>query len=190
MMQKNEIRLTHPDFIIRSLRESDLQWRVDWFNDPQVSQTLIVNETIELEKTKAWFQKNQGNTSRLDCFIEDHDARPIGLVGLRQISADNHSACVYIVIGDKSYWGRGVMYSSHMLLLDYAFQELKLHKIWCNVLQYNIASCITLKKIGFQIDGLLRDEFLRDGRFYSVYRMSILSEEFNRIPEKSQPNKS
>lgn len=181
-----EIRLVHPDFIIRSLREDDLQWRVDWFNDPQISQSLIVNERIELDKTKAWFQKNQGNASRLDCFIEDHNARPLGLIGLRQIIADNQSACIYIVIGDKSYWGRGLMYSSHMLLLDYTFREMKLHKIWCNVLQHNVASCITLKKIGFQIDGLLRDEFLRANQFYSVYRMSILSDEFNRTVEKSQ----
>lgn len=175
------VKLNHPDFILRSLQEADLPWRVKWLNDPDILQTLMINEVIEPEKTKNWFHRIKQDQNRLDLFIEDTQGCPVGIIGLRNIDFQSQNACIYIVIGNKEYWGKGLMYSTHLELMKYAYSKLKLHKIWCNVLQHNIASCITLKKIGFQIDGLLRDEFLRDKQFYSVYRFSMLDEEFYRV---------
>ena len=91
---------------LRPLEKSDLEYRVKWFNDPEVSENLILDEKLNLEKTIKWFDSAQKDESRRDFVIETVDKQSIGFIGFRKISEQNRSACVYIVIGKKSYWAK------------------------------------------------------------------------------------
>jgi RimJ/RimL family protein N-acetyltransferase len=160
-----ETKITGDHIILRPLRKADLENRVRWFNDPDVRKTLIVCEQFELEKTTRWFERIQQDDNRVEFVIESAfteaavDKTPqktvIGVIGLTGIDTTHRTAEIYIVIGQKEFWGKGVILEAERLLIDWAFNFLRLEKIWADVLPNNIASIITMKKLGFQIEGTL-----------------------------------
>jgi len=97
---------------LRPLEKDDLENRVRWFNDPEVSENLILDEKLNIEKTIKWFDCAQKDESRRDFVIETVDKQPIGFIGFRKISKKNLSACVYIVIGEKKLLGERYWYRS------------------------------------------------------------------------------
>ena len=63
------------------------------------------------------------------------------------------------------------------MMLKYAFQTLGMHKVTAEVLSENAPSVAMCKKCGFSVDGCLRDDVYKNGRYYDVLTMSILIEE-------------
>jgi RimJ/RimL family protein N-acetyltransferase len=163
---------------LRPLEKGDLENRVRWFNDPEVSENLILDEKLNLEKTIKWFDCAQKDESRRDFVIETVDKQPIGFVGFRKISKENRSACVYIVIGKKSYWGKGIGTEALSILIQWGFFELALNKIWSTVKFTNTVSLALLKKVGFNEEGLLREEEILSGQKIDIVRVGLLCDEF------------
>ena len=59
-------------------------------------------------------------------------------------------------------------------LLDIAWRELDLHKVWLIVRRDNRSAQAMYLKIGFDFEGVLRDEYRVNERYYDMVRMSIL----------------
>jgi RimJ/RimL family protein N-acetyltransferase len=171
-------KITGENIVLRPLVKADIETRIKWFNDPDVRKTLIINEQFELQKTIKWFEKMQADDSRAEFVIETRQKIPVGVIGLTGIDKTHKTAEIYIVIGQKEFWGKGVMHEAECLLIDWAFNSLGLEKIWAEVRQDNIASVITMKKIGFQIEGTLRNEKIVNGRRETVLRVGLLREDF------------
>lgn len=163
---------------LRPLTEADLPLRVQWYNDPDIRRTLLVDEVFTLEGTRKWFARIQEDASRLDWMIETSAGMSIGLISLLHIDPKNKTAEIIIVIGDRAYWGRGVMAEAEALLIGWAFEKLLLEKIWAVALPGNLASLITMKKLGFVIEGTLRGEAVKDGRRTDLFRLGLLKDEF------------
>lgn len=163
---------------LRCMTEEDLPLKIQWYNDPEIRKTLILDEILELDKTVQWFQAAQRLETRLDLMIEDQQGRPIGLIGLVQIDPESKSAEIFIVIGDRNYWAKGVMLEAERLLIGWAFETLKLEKIWAQSRTENIASMITMKKIGFRTEGTLRRHAVIAGRPVDVFQVGLLKEDF------------
>ncbi|MGG6239623.1 GNAT family N-acetyltransferase [Nodosilinea sp. AN01ver1] len=60
----------------------------------------------------------------------------------------------------RSAWGRGFMHEALSALIDYAFAELKLHRIEAEIDPRNQASAKTLDRLGFLNEGHLRDRWM------------------------------
>ena len=160
------------------MEKSDVANKIRWFNDPEVNKTLLIEETLELDKSIEWFERTRSDASRRDFVIETVDGKPIGIISLVHISDIHKTAEIYIVIGEKDYWGKGVMHEAESLFIDWAFSSLKLEKIRADAVVNNIASIITMKKLGFKIEGTLRKERFLRGRHIDVIRLGLLKEEF------------
>jgi RimJ/RimL family protein N-acetyltransferase len=170
--------ITGDHIVLRPLNKTDIENRVRWFNDPDVRKTLIISERFELDKTIRWFEKIQHDDSRVEFAIETTEKIPVGVIGLAGIDSTHRTAEIYLVIGQKEFWGKGVMLEAECLLIDWAFNSLGLEKIWAQARPENIASLITMKKIGFQVEGTLRSEKVVDGKRTDVLRLGLLKNEF------------
>ncbi len=60
----------------------------------------------------------------------------------------------------------------------YAFKELKFHRIWLDVKEFNTRAKNVYIKCGFKIEGLLRECIFVDGHYESLYLLSILENEY------------
>ena len=71
-----------------------------------------------------------------------------------------------------------------MLILDYAFKELNLNKVYAYVWENNKAMMNLNKKAGFEIEGLLRDDILSHGELRNRYIMGILRKDYLKLHSK------
>jgi len=163
---------------LRTTVKSDMDLKVKWYNDPEVNKTLVLPEKLELQRTYEWFERAQKDKTREDWVIETLGGEAIGVIGIKEINRNNRSGLLYIVIGEKQYWGKGVGSESELLAMHYGFRELDLHKIRGSALESNAASLAVIKRVGFTREGTLRDEYFRDGEFFDVHIFSILRDEF------------
>jgi len=168
---------------LRPLEKRDIELKVKWYNDPQVNKTLILNEELELAKSLEWFDKAIHDDSRRDFIIETKDGEPIGLTGLLGIDRIHGTAECFCVIGRKEFWGKGIGAQVHSLLIQWAFDELNLHKIWAVVYTNNAAVLKLVKKLGFEIEGTLRQEKCIAGKRIDMFRIGLLRDEFRPLAE-------
>ncbi len=178
MKEEKKVIIRGQRIQLRKTVREDMELKVRWYNDPEVNKTLVLPEKLELKKTYEWFERVQQGDSREDWIIETLDGKAIGLIGIKEINENNKSGLLYIVIGDKNYWGKGLGYEAELLAIHYGFKHLKLHRVLGGALENNPASIAVINKIGFHHDGTSRDEYFADGMYYDFHRYSILEDEF------------
>ncbi len=105
------------------------------------------------------------------------DGRPIGAMAFLDHSKEQQRAELRKLIGDPSSRGQGLAEEATRLWIRYGFQGLGLKKIYVSTLQTQIANIKLNEDIGFEVEGLLRNELLIDGHRHDVLRMGISSEE-------------
>jgi|SRR5699024_3519255 len=166
---------------IRLMEEEDVPHKVEWFNDEEVRETLNVDFPISIVGTKKWLQNVSLNSTRRDFIIcSSSDSIPIGYCGLVNIDIKNLKAESYFGIGNKDYWGKGYASEGRKLLLDYAFDELNLNKVYSYVWSENEKMIHINKKVGFQVEGKLRDDVFHQGRYRDKLIMGLLRRDYIR----------
>ncbi|MEG1011498.1 MAG: GNAT family protein, partial [Ruthenibacterium sp.] len=97
----------------------------------------------------------------------------IGSVYLRDIDSENHKAELGVFIGDNTARGKGYGTLAIEKLLEYAFTNLKLHKVFLRVFKKNEIAIRSYEKTGFVKEGCFCDDVCIDGLFYDVVFMGI-----------------
>ena len=106
------------------------------------------------------------------------DDRRIGNVTLRGIDKENGAAEVSIVIIDKASQGLGLGTDALNCLIDFAFGELRLERVYLHVFDYNARARRSYERAGFQTDAILRNARFHRGRHHDVHLMSILRDDW------------
>lgn len=101
------------------------------------------------------------------------DNRPIGVLAFLDHSIDQKRAELRKLIGDPDARGQGLAEEATRLWIGYGFDALGLEKIYVSTLQTNISNIKLNERIGFRVEGLLRNEVLIDGKRHDVLRMGI-----------------
>ncbi|XMB87083.1 GNAT family protein [Mycoplasmatota bacterium WC44] len=109
----------------------------------------------------------------------EFEGRMIGGVSLKLGVTDN-GARYSIGILDESLYSKGMGTKITNAILDFAFNELKLHRVDLVVLEFNHRGIHCYEKCGFTKEGVMRDSILIDGIYYSDITMSILENEYNK----------
>lgn len=95
-------------------------------------------------------------------FIIEIDGKLAGSIGI--INIDGHKCEIGYWIRPE-YSGKGVMTKVIAEVVDYAFNKLKLKRIFAPVLTHNKASAKILEKNGFLIEGVLKSFYFKDGKY-------------------------
>lgn len=80
---------------------------------------------------------------------------------------------------DLKHTQQGYMYEALNLVVDYAFNEIKFHRIEAGVMPSNHASYRLLERCGFVREGLLRKNVHINGRWEDHYIYGLLNENDN-----------
>jgi RimJ/RimL family protein N-acetyltransferase len=83
-----------------------------------------------------------------------------------------------ILIADEQDRSKGFGRELIKALLKICFGELALHRVDLGVFEYNKAAIRCYQSCGFSIEGTMRESFVIDGEYCSVYNMSILDREY------------
>lgn len=157
----------------RKLAMEDLPLRMKWLNDPEVNKHLghRVRNGMSEESHCQWFAKYFADDAN-ELSIIEVDGKPVGQVGLNHIDHLDKHACLYLTIGEKDYWGKGVGSAAMAHILDYGFNTLGLHKIYLEVHARNKVAITLYEKFGFVKEGLFKENVLYDDGFDDEIRMA------------------
>jgi RimJ/RimL family protein N-acetyltransferase len=111
--------------------------------------------------------------------LEPEDAPAIGRIEWEELDRHNRSAAVMILVGDPAYWGHGYGTDALVALLRYLFHVRGLHRVTLTVLSWNERAIRSYLKIGFVVEGVLRDDVYDEGRYHAQTVMGILRHEFD-----------
>ena len=106
------------------------------------------------------------------------DGRYIGHVRLHGIDRKELNAHLAIGIFDRRFWSHGYGSEAIDLILGYAFETLRLHRVDLRVLEFNMRAIRAYEKCGFVHEGVERESCHLNGRWYSDVIMGILEDEY------------
>lgn len=98
----------------------------------------------------------------------------VGSIGLWRFDRQNHRAEIGYML-EPSLQGKGIMYEAIQKVLDYGFQQLKLHSIEAQIDPQNVASAALLKKAGFVQEAYFRENCYHQGFYTDTAVFSILT---------------
>lgn len=163
---------------IRKFEKKDISNKVRWINDPQNHAYLHYDLPLEEDKTEAWFEKNHGRQDRYDAVILV-DNIPVGLIGLLSIDFKNSKAEYYVLLGERTYLGKGIAAGATLQLLYYAYEQLGLNRVYLYTEVDNTAAIRLYERIGFKREGLLKDDLFFKGHYVDRYLYGLNRKDFN-----------
>lgn len=169
------MELLKDNVLVREFRLEDIPQKVEWINNPNNNEYLHYNLPLSVEGTTHWFI-NKDSSSRLDCVVE-YDGIPVGVIGLLQIDNSNKKAEFYITIGSTEFKRKGIATIATKLIIDYAFHELNLQKVYLNVDEKNENACRLYEKVGFKCEGVFIKDMFFKNEWINRRRYAVLNEE-------------
>ena len=172
------------DINIRPIVLDDTDLIVEWRNADAVRSNLFSQSEITRESHIRFFNEMVITGKYHQFIIElDHDATkvPIGTIFLKNIDRTNEKCELGIFIGSQIERGRGYGTKAISRVLEYAFMQLSVNKVYLTVFNDNHPAIRSYEKAGFTLDGILRDDVLINGRFRDVTIMSILRKEWEKL---------
>jgi len=165
---------------LKKITKSDLKLLIEWRNSNKIflynTQYFLLNLKMQMD----WFNSLQNDSSR-KMFMILHENVKIGICGLIDIDYKNKNANIAIIIGKTQLHTKGLGTMALSNLLNYGFKEIGLHRIGADVIEYNKTSIRLFEKSKFKIDVIQRDVIWRNNRWWNMYSMSILKDDFNEI---------
>lgn len=107
----------------------------------------------------------------------------VGLVSLTGIDFHTNSAMLGYWL-DYDQEGKGVMTNSCKMLINYAFDTLKLHRIWIIHAEKNLKSKAVIERLGFTHEGHFRESTLVNGEYLNDEYYGLLEQEWKNGPSK------
>ena len=186
-VEGNPVRLSTENYLMRTLTTDDAtETYVSWWNDPEVQSCLGFRargwDTIRAKKHISQFN----NTERFHLGVfAIADSTHIGFYTIN--CRPTRVASTNTVIGDKSYWGKGVVTETRPAILAFIFDELGADKVCSEIDGRNFAAILNIKKSGYKLEGILRDEHLNpNGERVDELRFGLLRSEWLEIKERDE----
>ena len=166
---------------IRPMTEADTANIVRWRNTPSVYEHFIYRTPLTEEAHLNWLH-NRVETGDVAQFIivDTESGEDVGSVYLRDIDNDNKKCEYGIFIGEGSCRGKGIGSAAARLALRYAFEELKMNRVFLRVFADNKQAVRSYEKAGFKYEGTFRDDVIIDGVPYDMVFMAILKSEWEK----------
>ncbi|MEO6845644.1 MAG: GNAT family protein [Chthoniobacterales bacterium] len=150
-----------------------------WLNDPEVcAENSHAVFPATLPALRDYVAKISVSRSDVVLAMELKKGRKhIGNISLQNINWVNRGAELAILIGAKSCWGKGYGLEAVTLMVDYGFQKLGLHRIYCGTFAGNKGMSCVAKKLGFVEEGRRRDSVFKEGKYQDVIEYGLLAGE-------------
>jgi diamine N-acetyltransferase len=146
---------------------------MSWVNDHEVMQYFASHQRdITEDEERVYLEGLLASKNDRAYSVFDGDAY-VGQCSINQIYWPAKNGRLFVVI-TKAAQNKGHGPAAVKALLDVAFGELDLHKIWLIVRRDNRAAQAMYLKLGFDFEGVLTDEYCVSGRYFDMVRMSAV----------------
>jgi len=172
-------QLTGPNVSLGPLQMSNLYTHHRWNNDPELNRY----DSMEPVPGKEPLSSFKGRLEQmiaspppgvLDWEIHTAEGELIGLAFADHLSTASQRCRIGVTICDRSCWGKGYGAGTLHVLLDYLFNDLRLHRVAAQSFPFNTAWRKLLEGMGFTHESVQADFLLRDGERFGLHTYAML----------------
>jgi RimJ/RimL family protein N-acetyltransferase len=183
------------DVYIRELALTDLPRLNAWRSEPDLVTAMGAAFQFVGPVDDRWYahyQASRHDTVRLAIELrrdppllpDANGLEHVGVVNLMGIHPINRSAELAVMIGEPSARGQGVGHVATWLMLNHAFMNLNLNRVWGQIVANNTLSLKLCQRLGFVTEGTQRQAVYLQGHYQDLITVSMLSQDFNPMPAR------
>lgn len=161
---------------LRLMTVDDLPMVLAWRNAEDVRKNMYTSHVISPSEHSSWWE-SRSKDPRVRLLVFEIESQAVGVVIFTKYTGKGGLATWAFYSGDRSRRGIGSMMELAALL--YAFDDLGLRKLDCEVLEFNRPVINFHIKHGFMVEGVFRRAYFRDGQYYDIYRLGMLVEDWS-----------
>lgn len=165
--------------IIREWRKDDRKDLANLLNNKKIMDNLRdglpfpYTEKDADEYIMAMLSSDRSKTFAFAVTVND---KVIGSTGIfRQDNIHFRTAELGYYIGEE-YWGRGFCTDAVKQACQYVFDNSNIIRIFAEPFSYNKASCRVLEKCGFQLEGILRSNAVKNGQILDMMLYALIKD--------------
>jgi RimJ/RimL family protein N-acetyltransferase len=166
---------------LRAIERGDLAALLAWRNEPEFRRNFREYRELGSEQQEQWFKSSvlDDPRTRMFAIVARENQCLLGACGLCYIDWVNRTADFSIYIGhDGLYIDERLAPDAGRSLLRYGFDELGVHRIWCEIYDFDGAKARMLDGLGFTLDGRHRETHWAEGAWHDSLFYGILDREF------------
>lgn len=166
-----------PKVELRPLVAEDRDRLRAWRNLPAVRRWMFTDHEIGEVEHGRWFAKVLAEPTARHWIISA-DGAPVGLIHLHDIDAAASRGTWGFYIADEHMRGKGIGAAAHYAVIDKAFGDFGLHKLWSETVADNKAVITLHESFGFTREAVFRDHLRKDGGWIDVIGFGLLAEDW------------
>ena len=180
----------HTDFItflsgerlqLAIVRRQDVSMYTAWINTPDINRTLPQRRPVPREEMEGIVDHivnmKPEDGLNLGIWLKE-PTRLLGNIGLNSINRKDRHAVLSMYIGEVTDRSKGYGGEAVRLMLDHAFSNMGLRKVWINLHSFNGPSYQAAKSLGFVEVGRQREHCFVDGRWWDWVTMELFCEDW------------
>jgi diamine N-acetyltransferase len=164
---------------LRAVEPEDLELLYKWENDEanwRLSNTLVPYSRFVLKNYIAGSHKSLFETCQLRLMIDlQTEARTVGTIDLFDFDHFHLRAGIGILIADENDRRKGYASAALASLIKYSFDTLRLHQLWCNILDDNDESLRLFSRHGFILCATKKEWIRINGSFVGEYMYQLIN---------------
>ena len=171
---------------LRPLEPDDADLVSRWYADDRVRKLMGDPPTSFARRRQRYeasvTEDGDGVYRFVICRLEDDT--PVGRTDIFDLDRANGSCAFGITIGDPALWGQGLGTDAVNAVVDFAFGELRMERVWLDTDAANERAQAVYRKAGFTVEGRLRHAWFQDGAYLDDIRMAMLADEWRALPRR------
>lgn len=164
-------------FILRQIIETDQPKVFEGLSHPNVIKYYGVNyHTLEETSTQMnWYNQSIKEKTGIWWAINyKADSELIGACGFNNLDVNNKKAELgYWLLTEN--WGNGIIQEVLPYIIDYAFENLHLHRLEAVVESLNVRSKKVMESLNFYYEGTLHESEIKNGKYIDLDYYAIIN---------------
>ncbi len=161
----------------RTIEEKDLSFLQRNRNDPEIRRSMEQTTPTTGHEQIARYERRETETSTHLLITTADGATPVGYVSVTELNESWGTAKLsYWVATDEQ--GNGYGTEATRLIVGYAFDHRRLHKLLAHVFGFNDASIALLESVGFEREGVHRKEAFINGQYWDLLSYGLLEDQW------------
>ena len=152
---------------LRVLEKKDVNGMLEWMHDEDVNKFFRFHAPDMTSEKAENFIKNSFTKENRHYAVVDENDEYLGTISLKNINYEDKNA-EYAISMRRCTWGKNISREATKMILDIAFGELELQKVYLNVLSENERAVAFYRKVGFTYVGESKKHVVINGRFMDL----------------------
>lgn len=169
---------------VRKFEQKDIDYRVEWFNSPEIYSKMPIEIPVSHATTMQWFSKILLDDSRADFVLEivykKISKEIVAMAGIVDINLKHRRCEIYILVSPNRT-GKGIGSIFMRWLCNYSFHHCGMEKLFLYTLESNKGARKFYERLGFVEEGVLRKHQIHNGTRANRYVQGLLRSDWERL---------